>query len=154
MVIVLTAILFSVRDTLIVAGVVVTAEFILAVFHPLRTPSHTATALFLGIFAATLILAFVQHRTRVEQERRQELQRANDRLRESEASLEKRVAARTRDLQVAADVSRQITTILDLNELLQAVVERTKDGFNLYHTSIFLYDPESANIVFEAGTGR
>src|SRR5437763_282748 len=65
-----------------------------------------------------VLLIFLQHRTGVERERRTELEAANVALRESEASLERRVAERTRDLEVAADVSRQITTILDQHDLL------------------------------------
>ena len=55
-------------------------------------------------------------------------------------TLEQRVQERTRDLQVAADVSLQISTQLDSSKLLANVVEQTAGAFGLYHVSIFLYD--------------
>jgi signal transduction histidine kinase len=73
---------------------------------------------------------------------------------EANATLDHRVTERTRDLEVAADVSRQITTLLDVQPLLQAVVDRAKVGFNLYYVSVFLYDAEQDQLVLEAGTDR
>ena len=68
-------------------------------------------------------------------------------------TLEQRVSDRTRDLQIAADVSRDITTVLDETQLLEQVVNRTKEGFNLYHVSIFKYNVESKELIFQAGSG-
>lgn len=59
-------------------------------------------------------------------------------------TLEHRISERTRDLQVAADVSRQATTVLDQNQLLPQLVELTRTGFSVYHVGIFLYN-ESKN---------
>ena len=94
------------------------------------------------------------YRAGVERERQAELSKANAALREFEILLEKRVADRTRDLEVAADVSKQVTTILDLHELLASLVERTRAAFDLYHVSVFLYDPETNSLNYEAGTGE
>ena len=44
------------------------------------------------------------------------------RVEELIGSLEERVNARTRDLKAAIDVSREITTVLELDALLPAVV--------------------------------
>ncbi len=69
------------------------------------------------------------------------------------ASLEDRVTQRTRDLTIAANVSRQITQVLDLERLLPELTELTRTNFGLYHVSIFLFD-ETANILhLQAGTG-
>jgi len=69
-------------------------------------------------------------------------------------SLELRIQERTQDLQTAADISRQITQVLNIEELLPQVVEQTKDSFNLYHVSIFLYSSETQMLLLVAGTGR
>jgi signal transduction histidine kinase/HAMP domain-containing protein len=66
--------------------------------------------------------------------------------------LEERVTARTRDLQVAADVSKQVTTVLDLSTLLPQLVELTRTGFRLYHVSMFLINNEQLELV--AATGQ
>jgi signal transduction histidine kinase len=78
---------------------------------------------------------------------------SNQELRLLQVSLEQRVVDRTRDLQIASDVSRQITQILSLEELLPRLVKKTKSGFNLYFASVFLYDHEARRLVLEAGTG-
>ncbi|GIK63807.1 MAG: hypothetical protein BroJett018_16010 [Chloroflexota bacterium] len=75
-------------------------------------------------------------------------------LRELINSLEVRVEARTRDLQIAADVARQTTTILDLDELLPQFVERACQDFGLYHVSVFLYDTSDKLLRLAAGSGE
>lgn len=52
--------------------------------------------------------------------------------------LEERVKSRTRDLQIVIDVSRQITTVLDIDELLRQIVLLTALDFKLYACFIFL----------------
>lgn len=75
-------------------------------------------------------------------------------LRELISSLEARVEARTRDLRIAADVSRQVTTILQLEQLLPQFVERAREGFGLYHASVFLFDEDDKILRLEAGSGE
>lgn len=69
-------------------------------------------------------------------------------------SLEDRVQARTRDLKVASDVSRQVTTVLELERLLPHLADLTKAGFDLYHVGVFLYDPETGSLRLAAGAGE
>ena len=45
-------------------------------------------------------------------------------------------------MEVAADVARAATSILDLNELLQTAVELIRNRFELYYVAIFLVDKE------------
>ncbi|MBI3161326.1 MAG: GAF domain-containing protein [Chloroflexi bacterium] len=68
--------------------------------------------------------------------------------------LEKRVADRTRDLSIASSVSRQITRVLDMDELLHQLVAQTKEGFNLYAASVYIYQPEARELTLEATTGE
>lgn len=68
-------------------------------------------------------------------------------------TLEARVAERTRDLQVAADVSLQITTQLDTEKLLADVVDQTTTAFGWYHVSIFLIDEEHDCLVLRQSHG-
>lgn len=69
-------------------------------------------------------------------------------------ALEERVASRTRDFEVAANVSTQITTVLDLGLLLPRIVELTRQSFDLYHVGIFLYNPMEASLDLVAATGE
>lgn len=68
-------------------------------------------------------------------------------------TLEERVQARTRDLQLAARVSEQISTILDPGVLLPQVVDLTKEYFDLYHAHIYLLDRDGDNLLLRAGAG-
>lgn len=77
-----------------------------------------------------------------------------EQLSDSIQNLESRVMARTRDLQLAGEVARQITTVLDIKELLPQLVEQTKTTFDLYFVSVFLYQPETERLVVAAGTGE
>lgn len=76
------------------------------------------------------------------------------RLRESFTTLEQRVAARTRDLEIVAEVGTATATILDTNRLLQEVVDLTRERFHLYHSHIYLLDGEGKNLVLAAGAGE
>ncbi len=59
--------------------------------------------------------------------------------------------ARTRDLQIAADVSRQITTVLDIDRLLQQVVSLAATSYDLYASFVFLPVEEGKRLVQAAG---
>jgi putative methionine-R-sulfoxide reductase with GAF domain len=74
--------------------------------------------------------------------------------RASVTTLEQRVADRTRDLEIVAEVGTATATILDSKRLLQEVVDLTKERFNLYHSHIYLLDDESRNLVLIAGAGE
>ncbi len=73
------------------------------------------------------------------------------RLNEFIETLEDRVAARTRDLQLAADVSKQINTLLNLEELLQQVVTLTSQSFKFHSTHVFLLDEPKKALFRAAG---
>lgn len=76
-------------------------------------------------------------------------------------TLEIRVEERTRLLQnrsdllqIAAEVSRSVATILDTDQLIQQVVELIQQRFDLYYVGLFLTDPNREWAVLKAGTGR
>lgn len=69
-------------------------------------------------------------------------------------SLEQRVKERTRDLDVASQVSRQISRVLNLDELLQHLANLTREGFDLLNVSVFLYEPTTEAIKLVASSGK
>lgn len=77
-----------------------------------------------------------------------------ERLRELVTHLETRVAERTRDLQIAAEVSKRMASTLDLDQLLPQLVESTAQGFDLYHVFVFLYDENTYRLQLAAGSGE
>lgn len=70
------------------------------------------------------------------------------------ANLEQRVAERTKDLNIAAQVAQQVTRVLNMHELLPYLTNLTREGFNLEHVSVFLYNPETETIRLEAASGE
>jgi GAF domain-containing protein/HAMP domain-containing protein len=69
-------------------------------------------------------------------------------------NLEQRIAERTRGLQVAAEVSRATTCVLDPDELLRQTVDLVRGRFDLYYVGLFLLDEEGRFAVLRAGTGE
>jgi GAF domain-containing protein/HAMP domain-containing protein len=58
-----------------------------------------------------------------------------------------------RELAVVASVSTATATITDTDRLLQEVVDRTKEAFNLYHVHIYLLNEAKDTLVLASGAG-
>jgi signal transduction histidine kinase len=61
---------------------------------------------------------------------------------------------RARELETVAAVSTTASTTLDPDELLQSVVDLTKERFNLYHAHIYLADESWNTLLLAAGAGE
>ena len=132
--------------TSIVSGVA-----ILAVINPLRQLATFADQVGSGDLDATIDPTDLEGEIEV---LANSLSNMTARLRDLISNLESKVEERTRDLAIAADVSRQITRVLELDTLLPELVERTQQGFNLYYVSLYLYDQQTEELTLEAGNGR
>jgi GAF domain-containing protein/HAMP domain-containing protein len=89
------------------------------------------------------------------------LSRMVDWLKDSYESLETQVEERTRGLQrrrvqieVAAQIARDIAAMRDLENLLYRSVNLIRDRFNFYHAGIFLNDQRDEYAVLRAATGE
>ena len=74
-------------------------------------------------------------------------------LRDLIGSLEQRVTERTKALSSVAEVGIAASTILETDELLQQVVDLTKERFNLYHAHIYLLNEAGDTLVLASGAG-
>jgi GAF domain-containing protein len=77
------------------------------------------------------------------------------------ASLEERVADRTRELeersrqwQAATEVNQVVTSILDVEEMIWQVAELVQERFDLYHVGLMLLDSTGEWAVYRAGSGQ
>lgn len=75
-------------------------------------------------------------------------------LRNLIAGLEQRVAARTGDLNLAAEIGQQVSQVRRLDELLPQAVQLVLERFELYQTQIYLVDETGEQLVLEASTGH
>ncbi|MCB0118325.1 MAG: GAF domain-containing protein [Anaerolineales bacterium] len=75
------------------------------------------------------------------------------RIRELVGSLEQRVAARTRNLELAAEVGRTVSQVRDLEFMLKDACELILKEFDLYYVQVYLTDPSASKLKLEAGTG-
>ncbi|MBI5965400.1 MAG: GAF domain-containing protein [Chloroflexi bacterium] len=68
-------------------------------------------------------------------------------------SLEQKVDERTRQIRTAAEVAQNITTISNLDEMLDKTVELLVQQFEFYQASIFMVDRGGKYIEFKTGYG-
>ena len=68
--------------------------------------------------------------------------------------MESQVENRTRDLRTVVEVSNRISTILNVERLLQDVVDLVKERFRLYHAHIYLLDDVSETLLLTTGAGH
>jgi len=75
-------------------------------------------------------------------------------LRNILAGLEDRITARTRDLELAAEIGRRLSVVSDTEEMLTEAVNTIQERFDLYYTQVYLTDPTGRSLVLQAGTGE
>lgn len=74
-------------------------------------------------------------------------------LREIFSTLEERVADRTRNLELAAEVGRAVSQVRKLEIMLKDACELILEEFNLNYVQVYLTNPSRTLLKLEAGTG-
>ncbi len=73
-----------------------------------------------------------------------------DETRRGQIELDKRAT----ELQAVAEISTQASIATNIQDMLQSMVELTKEKFNLYHTHIYLLSDDNTELVLTAGAGE
>jgi GAF domain-containing protein/HAMP domain-containing protein len=68
-------------------------------------------------------------------------------------TLESRVADRTRNLELAADVGRSVSQVRELRLMLKDAAELIRSQFDLYYVQVYLTNPSQTALILESGTG-
>lgn len=83
-----------------------------------------------------------------------ELATANEALEAERDALEQRVTDRTRILETAYAVSREIGRASNIEELFRTVTELLKQSFGYYHVHAYLLDADQGRLLMRGGTGE
>jgi len=75
-------------------------------------------------------------------------------LRDLISSLEDRVAARTRNLELAAQVGRAVSQVRALDVMLRDAAVLIREQFDLYYVQVYLLNPSRTYLELMAGTGE
>jgi len=81
------------------------------------------------------------------------LAESNRELQILRTALEERVAERTRDLALAAEVGQRVSEVRDLDALLTGAVELIRSRFDLYYAQVYLTNATATALELRAGTG-
>ena len=76
------------------------------------------------------------------------------RLQDILGSLESRVAERTRNLELSAEVGRTVSQVQALDILLKDAAELIRSRFNLYYVQVYLVNPSQTYLELQSGTGH
>jgi PAS domain S-box-containing protein len=142
--------LMSTRTTVFFAA----GNMLLLLLFPIIFPDipfgNMAIPLIYNGIMSGIILVLAQHRKLVENDRLAEVSQLNQTLESRNAAL----SARTRDLNLAAEAARSLSSLRDLDTLLAESVNLIQSQFDLYHTQVYLVDPSGRTLILRAGTGE
>ena len=77
-----------------------------------------------------------------------------DHLADERSALLSRVEESTKALTLTAEISRQLTTILDADALLDALLGQIQTMFGYYYVQVYLLDKETNMLTLHGGTGQ
>lgn len=148
----ITVAVLGIRQAIITVG----AIFLLGVYlyffgnnEPLPPITMLVLIPLFSIFAVVIVYGIFNNLYRA----LDQVKAANEKLRQTQAETEQRIAVHTRTLENILSLSRELSLILDQDDLLREMVERVRAAFDYYYTQIYLLDGAGATLTLVAGTG-
>lgn len=114
--------------------------------------TYAITFLVVGLLVRSAILSLVNALVRAQTNERA-LASVNSELAGLNETLEVRVSERTRALELSAEISRRLSTILDQDQLVSEVVNSVQQAFDYYYVQIYLVGEEEGVLRMVGGTG-
>lgn len=74
-------------------------------------------------------------------------------LRDLLTTMEQRIAERTKNLELAAEIGRSVSQVRELDVMLKDACELIQKEFDLYYVQVYIADPNQSALVLYAGTG-
>ncbi|HNB54196.1 MAG TPA: GAF domain-containing protein, partial [Anaerolineales bacterium] len=121
---------------------------------PAYEPLTPFASLIFGGVSFSLVALIISLYVRRLKETLDLLQNANQQLESVGKTLEKRVEERTHALASSAEISRRLSTLLNPEQLMLAVVEQIQTAYNYYHGQIYLLDKSKQTLLLAGATGE
>ena len=145
---------FSWKASFFVSVFTLTSILILPFIIPGIEMEAVSSAFSILFVVSVLIVLVDRFRNQLEADRQKALTAANQELEHASTLLEQRVAERTKALQLATEISRVLSQITDLENLLHESVETIRARFDFYYVQIYLTDLSINSLTLKAGTGN
>lgn len=126
-------------------------------FRPLALQESLLFYTFLMFYIAFILRATtntLNEMLKLVHQNEQSLTESNRELQTIRASLEQRVEARTQRLETVASLGERLSSILDLDQLLNELVTQVREKFNYYHVHVYLLDDSRQYLIMRAGYGE
>ena len=160
LVLLMAGLLLGTRATLVILGLSIVASGISVVLYlqgilPSLTINDASfvsnwASISIGLMVTALVLYLF---VRQIQESEGEVQETNRKLEEARQALEVQVNVKTRGLELAGEVGRELAYERNLDRLLEKAVNTIQRQFDLYYVQIYLADVGQHRLVLRAGTG-
>lgn len=117
-------------------------------------PALVSFGIILSILAVLLqvMISNLTNALKRARDNEQDLIETNQQLRAIQTTLEERVEARTRGIELVARILERLN-LLNFDQFLLELVNQVKTYFNYYHVQIYLIDESRQNLVLAAGAG-
>lgn len=102
----------------------------------------------------TQLNASLGSKVQTEEELRQKLSQANDTLEEEIEAATEKLARHAQFVDSAVEIGRAATSIYEINELLDRVVNMISERFNFYQVGIFIIDSANEYAVMQAASSE